>query len=225
MSLENKFKKLASTSSSSDWRKEAAKRAANSKSRKNSRLVALRILQVLKDRNISQTELAEMLSVSRQHVSKIVKGQENFTFETIEKIEKALGIKLITVYGPGEIAEETSKRHDEFTQVLTATLTYDIQPSNSLAAGSFKVFKNWVLSKLKYRVNEHEYYTKRNVLLELDRIRLIKRMQREIALSIPIYVKKNSVVVLDSGERTKQKESNKGFVDMGSIEYRQFENC
>lgn len=101
MSLEGKFKKIAKdATSSSNWQEEAARRAANIKSRKNSRLVALRILQVLKEQNISQAELAEKLSVSRQHISKIVKGEENFTFETIEKIENALGIELMTIHGP-----------------------------------------------------------------------------------------------------------------------------
>lgn len=37
------------------------------------------------------------MGVSRQQVSKIVKGKENFTFETIDKLEKALDVTLMTI--------------------------------------------------------------------------------------------------------------------------------
>jgi hypothetical protein len=46
---------------------------------------------------MSQAVLAERMGVSRQQVTKIVKGQENFTFETIEKLENALNVTLMTI--------------------------------------------------------------------------------------------------------------------------------
>lgn len=66
-------------------------------SRKKSQLVALKILRTLRRQGRSQKQFAEQLNVSPQQVSKWVKGSENFTFETIEKIEKALGITLIAI--------------------------------------------------------------------------------------------------------------------------------
>lgn len=66
-------------------------------SRKKSQLVALKILRTLRKRGLSQKHFAEQLNVTPQQVSKWVKGSENFTFETIEKIEKALGITLIDI--------------------------------------------------------------------------------------------------------------------------------
>lgn len=57
----------------------------------------MKILDVLDEKNITQVELANRLSVSRQHVSKIVKGQENLTLETIVKIEEVLEVTLISV--------------------------------------------------------------------------------------------------------------------------------
>ncbi len=74
-----------------DWREENKDWLANSAK------TALRILRTLKSRNISQKEFAEMLGVSPQQVSKIVKGQENFTYQTINKIEKALSISLMEI--------------------------------------------------------------------------------------------------------------------------------
>lgn len=65
--------------------------------KKNSRLVAMRILRTLRSIGKNQNYLAEMMAVSPQQVSKWVKGSENFTFETISKIEHALQIELIEI--------------------------------------------------------------------------------------------------------------------------------
>jgi DNA-binding Xre family transcriptional regulator len=43
----------------------------------------------------SQKELAELMGVSSQQVSKITKGSENLTLKTINKIEKTLHIQLL----------------------------------------------------------------------------------------------------------------------------------
>lgn len=59
--------------------------------------IALKILRHLRTNKISQLQLAESLLVSPQYVSKIVKGKENLSLETICKIEKALGMNLIEV--------------------------------------------------------------------------------------------------------------------------------
>lgn len=60
--------------------------------------IAKRIVAAINesDGELNQTRLAEKLGVERQQVSKIIKGQENLTLETIYKISKALNIQLIT---------------------------------------------------------------------------------------------------------------------------------
>ncbi|MDR7130977.1 transcriptional regulator with XRE-family HTH domain [Algoriphagus sp. 4150] len=49
----------------------------------------------MKTNGISQTDLGKLVGVSPQHISKILKGRENLTLGTIEKIESALKIELI----------------------------------------------------------------------------------------------------------------------------------
>ena len=44
-----------------------------------------------------QPTLAEEMGVTPQYISKVVKGKENLTLETIAKIEEVLGIKLVEV--------------------------------------------------------------------------------------------------------------------------------
>lgn len=62
-----------------------------------SQQIALEILETLDQRNITQKAFAEQLGVSAQAVNKWLRGKENFTIETIAKIEKALGIRLLAI--------------------------------------------------------------------------------------------------------------------------------
>jgi transcriptional regulator with XRE-family HTH domain len=49
---------------------------------------------------MTQKQLAELIGVSPQFISKILKGQENLTLETISKIETALGIAILSFAEP-----------------------------------------------------------------------------------------------------------------------------
>jgi antitoxin component HigA of HigAB toxin-antitoxin module len=80
------------------WQRQAAERQNNRSALENARRVALRVLDELDEKNMTQADLAAKMGVKRQQVGKIVKGQENFTFETIEKLEKALDISLMTIH-------------------------------------------------------------------------------------------------------------------------------
>jgi len=94
--LNNKLDKLTS-SSQSDWEIKAKNRLANKSWLKHSRKIAIKINIFLKENKIKQKELAELLDVSPQQVSKIIKGRENLTLETISKIENVLKIQLLEV--------------------------------------------------------------------------------------------------------------------------------
>lgn len=96
MSLHDKLKNISS-SNKSTWVEDTGKELANSGAGLKARKVALRILHLLKEKNITQTELAQRMGVSRQQVTKIVKGQENITFDTIDKVECALNTTLIAI--------------------------------------------------------------------------------------------------------------------------------
>ncbi|HEY4290330.1 MAG TPA: helix-turn-helix transcriptional regulator [Puia sp.] len=96
MTLKEKLDKITSPNKS-NWLQDAIKEQANIGARINSWKVAVRVLTILDEKGMTQTELAEKMGVSRQQVTKIVKGEENFTFETIDKLEKALGVTLITI--------------------------------------------------------------------------------------------------------------------------------
>lgn len=84
----------------SGWRDKAEFRRANRKWLRRSAEIAVRILSELQRRGISQAELARLMEVSPQQITKLVKGQENLTLDTIGKIELALDITLIDISKP-----------------------------------------------------------------------------------------------------------------------------
>jgi transcriptional regulator with XRE-family HTH domain len=81
----------------SRWMEKALQDELNEVWLERSADIALRILSTLQANGMSQKELAEKIGVSPQQINKIVKGRENLTLETISKLEKALGIVILTL--------------------------------------------------------------------------------------------------------------------------------
>lgn len=92
----DKFEKLVS-SKPSNFLSKFAEYKRNQKWLDKSSEIAINILEALRDKNLSQKDLAEKMELSAQQVNKIIKGQQNLTLETICKIEGALEISLIEV--------------------------------------------------------------------------------------------------------------------------------
>ncbi len=91
----------------SKWLEEANYRFENKAWLRKSQAIALKILSHIRANGISQKELAERLNIAPQQVNRWVKGGENFTLETISKIEIALGIELIDVSDSPKSNENT----------------------------------------------------------------------------------------------------------------------
>ncbi|WP_158728949.1 MULTISPECIES: helix-turn-helix transcriptional regulator [unclassified Flavobacterium] len=93
--LEN-FQKLVSNEQSS-WLDKFLYYKANKSWLDKSAMVAVNVLEALKANGWSQKDLAQKMKVSAQQVNKILKGQQNLTFETISKLESALDISLMEI--------------------------------------------------------------------------------------------------------------------------------
>jgi len=92
--LKDNINKVKSPSPSK-WKQNAAFRLENRWLEYSSQ-IARRILAIIRDNeDLNQSRLAEILKVTPQHITKIVKGQENLTLETIYKLSKALDFELI----------------------------------------------------------------------------------------------------------------------------------
>lgn len=65
-----------------------------------SRRISLSMIYYLNLFGMSQKELAERLNVAPSYIARLLKGKENFTLETITKIEDALNVRLLYVNTP-----------------------------------------------------------------------------------------------------------------------------
>lgn len=77
------------------WHEAARQRRENREWLRHSRQIAMLMLDAMEALGLSQKALAERLGCSQQYVSRLLKGSENLSIETITKIEDALGIRII----------------------------------------------------------------------------------------------------------------------------------
>lgn len=60
-----------------------------------SRRIAIKIALAMKQQNLSRQDLADRLGCSPQYVSRLLKGEENLSLETICKLVEALNISIL----------------------------------------------------------------------------------------------------------------------------------
>ncbi len=120
--LEN-FEKLVSNSNSG-WLDKFLHYKTNQKWLEYSSKVAINVLEALNAKNMSQKDLAEKLKVSAQQVNKILKGNQNLTFETVVKLEDALGISLIEIIEFNNVNE--IKTNEAIVQAMQKTISEEI---------------------------------------------------------------------------------------------------
>jgi len=97
--MSNNSEKLIALSkgAKSKWLENAKERKESEKWSDRSIRIALNVLEILRQKNMTKQELADKMQVSAQYISKIVKGRENLTLETISKLESALDVEMIDV--------------------------------------------------------------------------------------------------------------------------------
>ncbi len=90
----------------------------------NSSKIAISVLEVLREKDWTQKDLAEKMNVSAQQVNKIIKGQQNLTFETVGKLEDALGIPLMEIIAFKSTSE--IKTNEVIVQAVRETISDEI---------------------------------------------------------------------------------------------------
>ena len=78
-----------------DWREKAMWRKENRHWLRYSGRIAMKVLNRLDELGMTQKELSDRMGCSSQYVSKILKGYENLTLETISKLENALELDIV----------------------------------------------------------------------------------------------------------------------------------
>ena len=58
-------------------------------------MIAMKMLDRMEELGLTQKKLAERMGCSQQYVSKVLRGKENLSLETLCKIEKALDLHIV----------------------------------------------------------------------------------------------------------------------------------
>ena len=82
-------------STPSRWRENAEWRIANKSWLRYSQQIAMMMLDRMEELHMSQKQLSELMGCSQQYVSKVLKGQENLSLETLSKIERCRNLQII----------------------------------------------------------------------------------------------------------------------------------
>lgn len=83
------------SSAPSKWREKAEWRLANKTWLRYSQRIAMMMLDRMEQLGLTQKSLASRMGCTQQYVSKILKGSENLSIETISKIESALELNIL----------------------------------------------------------------------------------------------------------------------------------
>jgi transcriptional regulator with XRE-family HTH domain len=75
---------------------------------KESKRISFKILSKLKERGMTQKQLAEMMQVSPQQINKWVKGNEKFSLDTLLKLQEVLDVPIMASY-----YEKNNKKAEE----------------------------------------------------------------------------------------------------------------
>lgn len=79
----------------SKWREKAEWRMANREWLRYSQQIAMMMLDKMEELGLTQKSVAEWMGCSQQYISRLLKGTENLSIETISNIEGALDLAIL----------------------------------------------------------------------------------------------------------------------------------
>ena len=155
--------KNALAADKSPWQAEAQWRDANEDWLSVSFDIAVRVLETLQAKGMTQKDLAERMGVTPQFVNKVVKGQENLSLETIGKLSKALRVQLIEVPSEERTAEIVfnSLQTYDFSSMLASYVLNTVfeQSTQPTASSSIELPQGSVRARqVVLYVNQEEEY-------------------------------------------------------------------
>ncbi|REG78221.1 helix-turn-helix domain-containing protein [Algoriphagus antarcticus] len=133
---------LKNSKKDTEWKKEAEERKSARQESRKSGMIATQLAYFMKTNGISQTDLGKLVNVTPQQISKILKGRENLTLGTIEKIESALNIDLIRTVN---LESELNKFSKDLQATKSSSIALDLGTGSigyALKKPSYQSFHN-----------------------------------------------------------------------------------
>ncbi len=92
--MENKEKNINKTvtKTATAWKARAKQDKSDRRTNTRAQSFALELMDYMDKNGIRQNELAQKMGVSAQQVNKILRAKSNLTFDTLDKVERALGV-------------------------------------------------------------------------------------------------------------------------------------
>lgn len=118
----------AQATKSSSWDAFADDAQRNEQTNRRAFQAAVRVLLYLRENGKSKAWLAAQMEVTPQYVGKILKGGSNLTLGTIEKLEAATGLVLLTVPDVRTHRRRITAIKTVITSFFTETFPADKQP-------------------------------------------------------------------------------------------------
>lgn len=99
--MKNKAEQIAflrehSSDTPSKWKEKAEWRRQNMSWISYSRKIAVKVALAMDEQGLTQRQLAVRMNCSPQYISRLLKGEENLSLETICKLEDALNICILS---------------------------------------------------------------------------------------------------------------------------------
>ena len=92
----------------SRWKEKALARHENKEWLRYSQRIAMMMIDRMEELEITQKVVAEKMGCSQQYISRVLKGTENLSIETIFKIESALDLQIFEHCDSAKRAEPSS---------------------------------------------------------------------------------------------------------------------
>ncbi len=92
-----RLSRYKSSDSPSDWRKDEEKRRSAKEKGwlQYSRKIAIKVAMEMKCQGLTRQDVATRMGCSPQYVSRLLKGEENLSLETICKLENVLNMAIL----------------------------------------------------------------------------------------------------------------------------------
>ena len=145
--MENRMKSIAqrleehASPTPSKWRELFDFLETNKSWLRHSQNIAMLMLDRMEELGMSQKQLAEKMNCSPQYISKVLRGRENLSLETLTKIENALEISII----------KEEPMAVELTPAAVGKICYQIFPDQLLQLGN-SASKCFVLEEAGCRI-------------------------------------------------------------------------
>ena len=99
----------------SEWMADEKFREDNAETLFYSQSIALRILRRLRELGMTQNDLSDKIGVQRQQVNKWLKGNDNFTLDTICKLSKAVDLQVAELFQPHFVKDRGDGFHGKYS--------------------------------------------------------------------------------------------------------------